>query len=908
MKKAKKLLVTLLVLTFVLSSFSVGFAADEKAEEKLPLQVIRAQALGILKGDDHGNLNLDKPITRAEALALIIRISGLETSSELMKGQTRFADANTAPSLQWATGYINLGVSQSIINGFPDGTFKGNNQVTYAEMAKMIIYAMNYGVTVEGAPWPAGVMAKADDLKLFDKVNATPNLPAIRGDVVKMIDNSLTVKHLVQTGYGDLKSYEEGDKTFLSKMDVKEIKDLRVTAVDAKKSKITVDKKTYKVLVKDVDIEGLLGVEVTVWANDDDEIFFVDANVDDVKIDIVKEKVDKDDTKIKVEKEDTSYKIAKDVKVYINGETADLDDLKAGYYGYFVLNDDGNVSYINVKNWNEVNAGVVTKVDTKDKIITYFNQDDSDDEVDLDDPDDGFVITLNGKVIELGDIKANDVLYVADYDDMYHITVVRNSVEGKVERVKDDELKIDGKSYKINKDLTTYSTDKDKNVKAYEADKVADMAGEKALAIIDLAGKIRHITSDVKASEDLYGVLTKVDDYNEVVKIYANGSSKSYDVDGDIYIDDKKVTGEKFTDLKKYAGGSKSKYGIVKFELDKAGEIDKLYLLAGYDDSNDKLVDKVDDVELDFVAKDGFNDKHDTIKTEKKGTFFVTSSTKIIDDIKDMDDVKWENVKSKSISEKTAEAIFVSNRKGDANLVVFVKGFDNISDDKEVGVILDKFTDDGDWKVTVDVHDGKKVDYLLKNRNDVEIGQAIQFKLNSKNEVTDVTAYVYESKNKVTYSNGAIGGKVEKKDGSYVYLDGSGTAYKTDSLTLIYDVTDGLDDVKKASLSDVKAGKSNIILVTEGRAIKVLYIVSEETTSGSKSERELVKAVNQAETVSEMNRALQNIGAEDIKGYKELSFLKKNELARTMLDLSLTFNTKAEVMETIKDLAKEISK
>jgi hypothetical protein len=191
MKRAKKLLVTLLVLTFVLSIMSVGFAAEE---EKLPSEVIRAQALDILRGDDQGNLNLDKPITRAEALALVIRISGLESSAELMKGQTIFSDVSSDPGLQWATGYINLGVGQGIINGYPDGTFKGRNTVTYAEMAKMLLYAMNYGVTVEGAPWPAGVMGKADDLGLFDKVNALPDVPALRGDVVKMIDNCLNRK------------------------------------------------------------------------------------------------------------------------------------------------------------------------------------------------------------------------------------------------------------------------------------------------------------------------------------------------------------------------------------------------------------------------------------------------------------------------------------------------------------------------------------------------------------------------------------------------------------------------------------------------------------------------------------------------------------------------------------------
>ncbi|MFY9499678.1 MAG: S-layer homology domain-containing protein, partial [Tepidanaerobacteraceae bacterium] len=425
MKKARKLLVALLVLTFLLGTFNVGFVAA--ADEKLPSHVVRAIALGYLKGFEDGDLRLDQPITRAQALAFIIRISGLEASAELMKGQTQFADVNNDPSLQWATGYINLGVGQGIINGYPDGTFKGNNNVTYAEMAKMLLYAMNYGVTVEGGIWPAAVMGKADDLNLFDKVNAVPNVPALRGDVVKMIDNSLTIKHLVQKGYGDLAYYDEGTDTFLSKMKVTELEDVRVTAVDPKKAKITIAKKSYKVLA-DVDVESLLGMEVTAWVNDDDEIFFIDPDYDAVKIDIVKENVAKDATKIKLKLADASYKIADNVNVYINGETADLDDLKAGYYGYFVFNDDDQILYINVKYWNEVNAGVVTEVDTKNNIIHYFLLDDNDNELDLDEPDDGYVITLDGEKIDLEDIEVNDVIYVAEYDDMYHVVVVRNSV------------------------------------------------------------------------------------------------------------------------------------------------------------------------------------------------------------------------------------------------------------------------------------------------------------------------------------------------------------------------------------------------------------------------------------------------------------------------------------------------
>ncbi|MGB4450566.1 MAG: S-layer homology domain-containing protein, partial [Tepidanaerobacteraceae bacterium] len=326
MKKARKLLVALLVLTFLLGTFNVGFVAA--AEEDLPSHVTRALALGYLKGFEDGELKLDQQVTRAQALAFIIRISGLEASAELMKGQTQFADVNNDPSLQWATGYINLGVGQGIINGYPDGTFKGNNNVTYAEMAKMLLYAMNYGVTVEGGVWPAAVMGKADDLKLFDKVNAVPNVPALRGDVVKMIDNSLTIKHLVQKGYGDLAYYDEGTDTFLSKMKVDEI-DGRITSVDVKKNRVTItpdeDEEditrptTYEVIDDSVDVDGLLGVEVTVWANDDDEVFFVDPDMDAVKVDVIDEDVAKDADEVALRIADDEFDVASNVKVYING-------------------------------------------------------------------------------------------------------------------------------------------------------------------------------------------------------------------------------------------------------------------------------------------------------------------------------------------------------------------------------------------------------------------------------------------------------------------------------------------------------------------------------------------------------------------------------------------------------------
>jgi len=150
MQGFKKSLVALLAVAMVLSLVGPVFAAPADVEgTKYEDAAVRLIALGIFKGDDKGNFNPDDPISRAEATAVVIRALGLEKSADLMNGVTKFADVNADPGLQWATGAVNVAVSSNIVNGYPDGNFGGRDNVTYAQLAKMILYALNYGVTVK---------------------------------------------------------------------------------------------------------------------------------------------------------------------------------------------------------------------------------------------------------------------------------------------------------------------------------------------------------------------------------------------------------------------------------------------------------------------------------------------------------------------------------------------------------------------------------------------------------------------------------------------------------------------------------------------------------------------------------------------------------------------------------------
>lgn len=808
MKKARKLLVALLVLTFVMSTFSVGFAADEA--EKLPADVVRAQALGILKGDDQGRLNLDKPITRAEALALIVRISGLEKSADLMSGQTQFADANVDPSLQWATGYINLGVGQNIINGYPDGTFKGNAEVTFAEMAKMLLYAMNYGVTVEGGQWPAAVMGKADDLKVFDKVNALPNIPALRGDVVKMIDNSLTVKHLKQIGFGDFKQYEEGDDTFLTKMKVEEKDGLIVTAIPRiddklKDNEIKLDSKKYKVLA-DVDFEELFGQEVTVFMNDDDEIVNIEID-SEFHYDALKD-VDTKKMKLKLADAGDKYDIAEDVTVYINAEKEDIEDLEEKYdYAKIVLNDDGEVVFVDAYEWDD--CLIVEEVE-KDVVYAYGE------ELDIED----FVIVKDGKAIDADDIEEGDILFYnnkAEFAEIYN-----DSIEGEIERIYSDSIKVNGKEYDI--DGVKY-IDEDDEVREF-AEEIAGSykdiveamqdAGEVAV-FLNRAGDMVFLSgdvSDLETSSDyvyVHFASTKLtdsrysnDEYYALDVVNADGKLVKYDIDA-ADVEDIIVGADTWED-------ANLEGKVVELSLDKDGEVDKILILDEVEidkDNGEENSDKVGAVKVSakYVAGNRVNSDATVFLTED-----YEGKAKDID-VKFLNDLDFEKILAGTAYVKGDKVVAFDVTEsdageGDKHLTVATANGKKVSGKKiyNLSLIIDG------KKVRVDTKSGIEAGDSAAN---VKKGDLLEVTFDKKNEVIAEVV-------KIT-GDRVVEGTISEIKTSSKSFKVNGNPYKLGADAVIVDSTDSYKIL--SSLSNLKNGDNVKILLIKKDSVYAEVVV-----------------------------------------------------------------------------------
>lgn len=219
----KKFLSLVLALVMVLGTFSSVFAAPaEKKETKeapkaaetvVPKLTGKKAKIDWLKdrgyisgrkvNEDPKNndLALDKTIQRAEVSKLLVFATGNENKVDALKSITIYKDVELN---YWANGYINVGSTEPskannlpFLLGYPGNVFKPVNNVTYAELAKMLVTLTKTDLTKAmhdqaNKNWPAQWMAWAADLGIFDDVTvADANKAVNREDAFTMIFNAM---------------------------------------------------------------------------------------------------------------------------------------------------------------------------------------------------------------------------------------------------------------------------------------------------------------------------------------------------------------------------------------------------------------------------------------------------------------------------------------------------------------------------------------------------------------------------------------------------------------------------------------------------------------------------------------------------------------------------------------------
>ena len=180
---------------------------------------------GYVQGDSNG-YRLNDNITRAETTKMVVEAGGLGSYVDGYKNLvSMFNDMNKN---HWANGYVNVAVINSLVNGYPNGSFIPNNNITYAEVIKMLVMANGDKPNTEmysGSLWAVPYIAKANELGITQGVNISNyNEKATRERVFELVYNTMFKKEPVV-----LEDYEEVYKGIV--MENKRVSGLKDTEI-----------------------------------------------------------------------------------------------------------------------------------------------------------------------------------------------------------------------------------------------------------------------------------------------------------------------------------------------------------------------------------------------------------------------------------------------------------------------------------------------------------------------------------------------------------------------------------------------------------------------------------------------------------------------------------------------------
>lgn len=148
--------------------------------------------LGVINGNPDGTFAPEEPVNRAASLKIILQ--SLRAKQEA-NGEELFqmpADFNLFPDVEkgvWFETYVAEGYDKKIIQGHPDGTFKGDRTVNLAETLKMTLEA--HDVTVwegETDPWYKKYFDAANGLELLPNDLQDPAKPLTRAELAYVVD------------------------------------------------------------------------------------------------------------------------------------------------------------------------------------------------------------------------------------------------------------------------------------------------------------------------------------------------------------------------------------------------------------------------------------------------------------------------------------------------------------------------------------------------------------------------------------------------------------------------------------------------------------------------------------------------------------------------------------------------
>lgn len=184
----KKIIALLLCLCLLLGSVSavsaIGFSdVPQSAYYYEPVYNIAWNS--IINGFPDGTFGPGRPITREQLAVMLVNMRQL---SPYTPATAKFSDV---PSSRWSYKYVEAAAQAGFINGYPDGTFKPERNVSYDEALTMIVALMGYKLADLGGTYPTAFTNKARDLGILNTCAMLGSNAATRANVSCFIRDAI---------------------------------------------------------------------------------------------------------------------------------------------------------------------------------------------------------------------------------------------------------------------------------------------------------------------------------------------------------------------------------------------------------------------------------------------------------------------------------------------------------------------------------------------------------------------------------------------------------------------------------------------------------------------------------------------------------------------------------------------
>lgn len=185
MKIIKRITIFCLILTMTLQAIAFADTNNQQLVENT------IKILGIMTGDEKGNMNLEQNVSREQFTKMIIMSSSYKNSVDKDSNYSFFKDVKRD---RWSAPFVKLAVDMKLFTGYIDGTFKPENKISLEEAATVALRLLGYENSDFNGTYPTSQLAKYKSLGLDKNIDKVKGQYLSRKDCVNLFYNLMNTK------------------------------------------------------------------------------------------------------------------------------------------------------------------------------------------------------------------------------------------------------------------------------------------------------------------------------------------------------------------------------------------------------------------------------------------------------------------------------------------------------------------------------------------------------------------------------------------------------------------------------------------------------------------------------------------------------------------------------------------